>query len=154
MANPAAAGLAENLPLARFYRCSGLRLSTTNRTSRARCHPRQWRVQPFSGTGHQRVSCSAGGFLMRRAAALLFLVLTSQFCTAQAIHGRDGITLPAPPVVEPKAVTDNYFGTKVTDDYRWLEDAKSTETRSFIDEENAYTARYLKQNSIRNQALD
>ena len=31
---------------------------------------------------------------------------------AQAIHGRGGITLPAPPDVETAPVTDDYFGTK------------------------------------------
>ena len=63
---------------------------------------------------------------------------------AKIIHGRGGITLPAPPAVESDPVTDNYFGTKIADSYRWLEDAKSTRTRQYIDEENAYTARYLK----------
>ena len=72
----------------------------------------------------------------------------------QSIRGRDGITLPAPPPVEADPVTDNYFGTKITDSYRWLEDAKSTQTRAFIDAENAYTSRYLKQAKIRNQILD
>ena len=72
----------------------------------------------------------------------------------QSIHGRDGITLPAPPPVDADPVTDNYFGTKITDSYRWLEDAKSTQTRAFINAENAYTSRYLKQAKIRNQILD
>jgi len=73
---------------------------------------------------------------------------------AQTIHGREGITLPAPPVAEVTPVVDNYFGTKITDNYRWLEDAKSLETRKFVDAENAYTARYLKQARIHNQLLD
>lgn len=73
---------------------------------------------------------------------------------AQTIHGRDGITLPEPPAVETKPVVDNYFGTKITDDYRYLEDAKSPETRAFIDAENTYTARYLKQARIRPQVVD
>src|SRR5882724_3864386 len=75
-------------------------------------------------------------------------------CMAQTIHGRDGITLPSPPPVEADPVTDNYFGTRITDSYRWLEDAKSTQTRAFIDAQNAYTSRYLKQAKIRNQILD
>ena len=91
---------------------------------------------------------------MRRTAAYFVLILLCRFGSAQAIHGRDGITLPPPPAVEPNPVIDNYSGTKITDDYRWLEDAKSAETRSFIDEENAYTTRYLKQASIRNQIVD
>src|SRR5258708_8970487 len=91
---------------------------------------------------------------MRRLALLFIFVLPGIPAFSQSIHGRDGITLPAPPVAEENPVIDNYFGTKIADNYRWLEDAKSTETRAFIDEENAYTTRYLKQSSIRNQALD
>jgi prolyl oligopeptidase len=51
-------------------------------------------------------------------------------------------------------VTDTYFGTKIVDNYRWLEDAKSPETRAFIDAQNAYTGRYLKQATLRSQAVD
>ena len=40
------------------------------------------------------------------------------------------------------------------DNYRWLEDAKSPETRAFIDAQNAYTTRYLKQARIRPQVVD
>jgi len=79
---------------------------------------------------------------------------TGNLGVAQAIHGRDGIILPPPPAVDAEPVTDNYFGTKITDNYRWLEDAKSTRTRAFIDAENAYTSRYMKQAKIRNQILD
>lgn len=61
------------------------------------------------------------------------------------VHGRDGITLPPPPVAAVKPVTDDYFGTKVVDDYRWLEDAKSPQTLAWIKQENAYTQKYLAQ---------
>jgi prolyl oligopeptidase len=71
-----------------------------------------------------------------------------------AIHGRDGITLPPPPDVQKQPVVDDYFGTKITDNYRWLEDSKSPDTRAFIDAENAYTARYFKQVRIRPDAVD
>jgi len=91
---------------------------------------------------------------MRRIAGLVFFVLFGSNAIAQSIHGRDGITLPPPPAVEPNPVIDNYFGTKITDNYRWLEDAKSTETRNFIDQENAYTTRYLKLAHIHNQVQD
>lgn len=62
--------------------------------------------------------------------------------------------LPPPPVVDAKPVTDNYNGTKVTDNYRWLEDAQSDQTQKFIDDENAYTARYMDQARIRPQIVD
>ena len=73
---------------------------------------------------------------------------------AQAIHGREGITLPAPPAVDAVPVADDYFGTRIPDSYRWLEDGKSTNTRAFIDAQNAYTSRYMKQARIRSQTLD
>ena len=73
---------------------------------------------------------------------------------AQAIHGRGGIALPPPPDVDATPVTDDYFGTKIVDNYRWLEDAKSDQTRAFIDAENAYTNRYLEQAHIRPQIAD
>ncbi len=67
---------------------------------------------------------------------------------AQTIHGGDGITLPPPPSVLASPVYDNYFGTKIPDSYRWLEDARSDETRAYIDQQNAYTARYFQQARI------
>ena len=72
----------------------------------------------------------------------------------QTIHGRGGITLPAPPDAQVTPVTDNYFGTKVADNYRWLENAQSQETKDFIAAENAYTARYMEQARIRPQIAD
>ncbi|GAC1427018.1 MAG: prolyl oligopeptidase family serine peptidase [Acidobacteriaceae bacterium] len=66
------------------------------------------------------------------------------------VHGKQGITLPAPPAVAKHPVVDTYTQTggpdvTVTDDYRWLEDPKSPETRSYIAAENAYTQQYLDQ---------
>lgn len=61
------------------------------------------------------------------------------------IHGDNGVTLPPPPVAAVHVVTDAYNGTKVDDPYRWLEDAHSSDTRAWIDEENAYTQQYLSQ---------
>jgi prolyl oligopeptidase len=74
--------------------------------------------------------------------------------SSQAIQGRGGITLPSPPAVEAVPVTDDYFGTKIQDNYRWLEDANSPETKTFIDDENAYTQRYMEQARIRPQIAD
>ena len=73
---------------------------------------------------------------------------------AQTIRTGDGADLGAPPAVAADPVTDNYFGTRITDSYRWLEDAKSAETGAFIDAENAYTARYFKLARVRPRAVD
>jgi prolyl oligopeptidase len=73
---------------------------------------------------------------------------------AQTIHGREGNTLPPPPAVEAIPVVDDYFGTKIVDNYRWLEDAKSPQTRAFLDAQIAYTASYLKQAQIRPRLVE
>ncbi len=39
--------------------------------------------------------------------------------------------------------TDNYFGTNVSDPYRWLEDDKSEATKAWVTEENKVTFSYL-----------
>ena len=41
-------------------------------------------------------------------------------------------------------MTDDYHGEKISDPYRWLEDAAAQETRQFVEEENAYTHSVLK----------
>ncbi len=84
----------------------------------------------------------------------LFFAHCGTTAFSQAIHGRGGITLPPPPAVNADAVTDNYFGTKITDNYRWLEDANSADTKAFIDAENTYTQRYMEQARIRPQISD
>src|ERR1700728_2485925 len=84
----------------------------------------------------------------------LLLCARAAAATAQSIHTGDGYPFPAPPSADANPVTDNYFGTKIADSYRWLEDAASPETRAFIDAQNAYTARYLKQAKIRPQAVE
>ena len=46
---------------------------------------------------------------------------------------------PRPPATKREAVTDNLHGVQIVDYYRWLEDQTSSETRKWIDEQNAYT---------------
>src|ERR1700704_1311455 len=40
-------------------------------------------------------------------------------------------------------VVDTYFGTKVADPYRWMEDLNAAEVKQWVDAENAVTAKYL-----------
>ena len=47
------------------------------------------------------------------------------------------------PETEKKPVVDTLFGTAVTDNYRWLEDDRSTETEAWVKAENAVTFDYL-----------
>ncbi len=63
-------------------------------------------------------------------------------------------TLPPPPAAPTHPVTDDYHGTSIVDPYRWLEDAKSPQTRAWIDAQNQYTASYLSQVKIRPEIVE
>src|SRR5258708_11373391 len=43
------------------------------------------------------------------------------------------------------AVTDSYFGTKIKEPYRWLEDIESSDTRAWIDAQNNLSGKLLKE---------
>ena len=71
-------------------------------------------------------------------------------CAQAQVHGKGGITLPAPPEAASVKVVDTYKvagapDVKVADEYRWLEEPKAEQTRAFIAAQNAYTQKYLDQ---------
>jgi prolyl oligopeptidase len=72
---------------------------------------------------------------IRRAAILAFAGACSAMLTAQ----------PAFKYPQPRKdnTVDNYFGTKVADPYRWMEDLNSPELKRWIDAENAIAFKYL-----------
>ncbi|MCH5599030.1 prolyl oligopeptidase family serine peptidase [Niabella ginsengisoli] len=47
------------------------------------------------------------------------------------------------PVTEKETITDDYFGTKVEDPYRWLEDDNAETTKKWVIEQNKVTDAYL-----------
>jgi prolyl oligopeptidase len=58
-------------------------------------------------------------------------------------------------IIYPKTATgnvaDTYFGVKVTDPYRWLENDTSAATSAWVKEENKVTSNYLSQIPFRNE---
>ncbi|HEX8793632.1 MAG TPA: prolyl oligopeptidase family serine peptidase [Polyangiaceae bacterium] len=50
---------------------------------------------------------------------------------------------PALPATPQKPVIDTYFGTQVTDPYRWLEDARDPEVQAWSDAQNVYARAHL-----------
>ena len=48
-----------------------------------------------------------------------------------------------PPVAEVRPLEETFYGNKVVDKYRWLEDSTSPETRKWVAEEMAYTRAVL-----------
>ena len=55
------------------------------------------------------------------------------------------VTAVAYPATKKIDVVDDYFGTKVTDSYRWLEDDMSAETAEWVKAQNKTTYGYLEQ---------
>jgi prolyl oligopeptidase len=74
----------------------------------------------------------------RFAGALPAIAFLAGTCTLRAA---DKLTQPVAPV---RPITDNYFGTVVTDNYRWMEDLKSPEVQNWVKAQAAYTEAYLR----------
>src|SRR5512140_2424186 len=85
---------------------------------------------------------------LRTAVALLVFVAAAwafvALPTAQAPAGKY-------PAAKKGTVVDNYFGTKVADPYRWMEDLDSPDVKSWVDAENAVTSKYLEGLPVREE---
>ena len=58
-----------------------------------------------------------------------------------------------PPKAAIHEVTDTYFGTKLVDPYRWMEDAKSSETANWMRAQADYSRAYLDRLPVRAELL-
>ncbi len=68
---------------------------------------------------------------------------------ASQVRGGNGVLLPDAPETVKHPVTETLHGETITDNYRWLEQQRDPATRTWIDEQNAYTDNYLQQVTIR-----
>ena len=75
---------------------------------------------------------------MKNIIALIAFVLFQLHSFAQAPPSK--VEYPS---TKKGDVTDDYFGTKVADPYRWLEDDNSGETKAWVQDENKVTFDYL-----------
>jgi prolyl oligopeptidase len=64
-------------------------------------------------------------------------------CLASAASFGQNASLPNPPETPKRAVTDEYQGVKVTDDYRWLENWDDPAVKQWSAAENARTRSYF-----------
>lgn len=78
--------------------------------------------------------------MKRRMAAFLLLISVS-FLTPN-LHSQEG-TAVKQPVAPVRPVTDDYFGTKVVDDYRYMEDLKDPEIQKWMKAQAVYTRETL-----------
>src|SRR6476661_5214312 len=76
---------------------------------------------------------------MKHTQAALAALLISASAQAQTLK-----TLPYPQTKKVDTVT-TYFGTKVADPYRWLENDQADDTKQWVQEENKVTQHYLTQ---------
>jgi prolyl oligopeptidase len=67
--------------------------------------------------------------------SILFLA-QSEIAEAQSATGASAISLPATPV---RTVVDDYYGTKVSDPYRYMENLKNPEVATWFKAQNDYT---------------
>ncbi|HZW92192.1 MAG TPA: prolyl oligopeptidase family serine peptidase [Candidatus Eremiobacteraceae bacterium] len=76
----------------------------------------------------------------------MFFILASLMCMACAVYAaRDSsVSAPlAPPKAERRPLEENLHGTKIIDNYRWLEDSSNADTQKWVAEEMAYTRAVL-----------
>ena len=66
--------------------------------------------------------------------ALLLLILMQTLAIAQS---------PTYPETRKQEVEDDYFGTRIADPFRWLEDDNSAETKAWVQEQNKITFGWL-----------
>ena len=79
-----------------------------------------------------------GGRLFFILAALMLMA-----CAVYAAHDSNVSAPLAPPKAERRPLEENLHGTKIIDNYRWLEDSNSAETQKWVAEEMAYTRAVL-----------
>jgi prolyl oligopeptidase len=64
-------------------------------------------------------------------------------CVLLMVASAGAQTLGPPPATPKKPVVDEYYGVKVTDDYRWLENWDDSAVRTWSDAQNQRTRAYL-----------
>ncbi len=78
------------------------------------------------------------------------MVIAATFATVTGCNSVTPIKHLPYPETKRGDVVDNYFGTTVTDPYRWLEDDNSEETAMWVKAENEVTNDYLSKIPFRN----
>jgi prolyl oligopeptidase len=85
-----------------------------------------------------------GGRLVWTFSLLVFFVAAVQgLAGGQDSAGAGAASLSGPPVAEVRPLTETFYGNKIVDKYRWLEDSASPDTRKWVAAEMAYTRSVL-----------
>ena len=82
-------------------------------------------------------------FLSLAVLAFLSLSLSAPLRLTRAQGGDSGAGRLSYPETKKGDVVDDYFGTKVPDPYRWLEDDNAPEVGAWVEAQNKLTFSYL-----------
>src|SRR5438067_13298240 len=94
-------------------------------------------------------------FAILVVAVLALSISTLPQLTRAQKNGDGGGGSPiAYPETKKGDVVEDYFGTKVPDPYRWLEDDRAPEVAAWVEAENKVTFAYLEKISYRTQLKD
>src|SRR6476660_9192906 len=85
---------------------------------------------------------------MRSIRLLLVVAIAVLLPAATYVRGQQHLTYPPS---EKGTVVDDYFGTKVADPYRWMEDLDSKAVADWIAAQNAVTFRYVESLATRDK---
>src|SRR5882672_10274129 len=97
-------------------------------------------AHPCMGTYHAadlyygRVLSGSEVFMSVVRSMVCLGLVVGTICAGEGQVGTSG-----PPKAEVRVLSENWHGTKIVDNYRWLEDGSSADTRKWVAEEMAYT---------------
>jgi len=69
----------------------------------------------------------------------LLWIVASLFLLMAVVSAADDAKPATPPKTEKRPLEENFHGTKVVDNYRWLEDGTNADTQKWVEAEMAYT---------------
>ncbi len=75
--------------------------------------------------------------------AMFLLSTTASSAQDHNSSPSSAMNIPKPPATKQQPVTDDYFGQKIVDPYRWLEDGSTPETQQWVSGQLAYTRSIL-----------
>ena len=117
------------------------------RSGAARFFARTLRI--LFGVSPLRAKAGAPALLILACAGLGALLKPLRNATA----GQSAAVVDSPPAAPVRPVTDDYFGTKVGDPYRYLENLKDPEVQAWVKAQNDYTRAVLARIPSRQQLL-
>jgi prolyl oligopeptidase len=82
-------------------------------------------------------------FWMVASLSLLPALLAAVYSADDSSSAAPAVSMQGPPMAKPKPLAETLHGTRIVDNYRWLEDGKNPETQKWVEAEMSYTRAVL-----------